>query len=155
MKNNKHTAARVIMTVLTVAVIAAIFFNSSLDADESTEQSTPLTVFINNCLHSLGFTFTITENIVRKLAHFTEYSVMGAMLVTTVYLYTGRRGKTLCIALPIGVLVAVCDEQIQRFSEGRSCELRDVLIDSSGVLFAAMILMIFISLLENRRKVKQ
>lgn len=155
MKSNKHTVARVIMTVLTVAAIAAIFYNSSLNADESTEQSSPLTELINQWLRSVGVSFTLTEGIVRKLAHFTEYSVLGAMMVTTVYLYTGRRGKTLCIALPAGVLVAICDELIQLIPEGRSSEVRDVLIDSCGILFAALIVMIFISLLENRRKVKQ
>ena len=155
MKDKRLTVARVIMTVLTVAAIAAIFYNSSLNADESTEQSSPLTDLINGWLRSAGISFTLTEGIVRKLAHFTEYSVLGALMLTTVYLYTGRRGKTLCIATPAGILVSVCDELIQLIPEGRSSEVRDVLIDSGGVLFAAIIVMIIISLLENRRKVKQ
>ena len=127
------------MTVLTVAAIAAIFYNSMLNADDSTDQSTP------------GFTFSLSEGVVRKLAHFTEYSVLGVLLTTTVYLYTQKRVMTFCISLPSGVLIAVCDELIQLGSEGRSCQPRDVLIDGSGILLGALIVIAVISVIEKRK----
>ena len=70
-------------------------------------------------------------------------------------LQKSRRRRSLCITIPIGVLVAVCDELIQLSSEGRSCEVRDVLIDSSGILLGASIVMLILTVILRRRKVKQ
>ncbi len=78
------------------------------------------------------------------------------MLVTTVYLYVckkpKKRSRTLIISLPVGAAVCVIDELIQIFPEGRSCEVRDMLIDFSGILFSALIITGIISIKEKRRK---
>lgn len=155
MVNRKLFIARIILTVLTVTAVAAIFYNSSLSAVESTEQSSPLTDMINGWFSSVHIPIVIDETVVRKLAHFTEYTVLGALLTTTVHLYTQKRGRTLLFALPIGALIAVIDELIQLFSAGRSCEVRDMVIDFSGILFATLIVTLIISLLEKRTPKKQ
>ena len=151
MKNRKRLIARVILTVLTVTAVAAIFYNSSRSAVESTEQSSPLTDWINSILATFPIPFSVTETFIRKLAHFSEYTVLGLLLNVTVYLYRSDRKKTLLTALPIGAAVAVCDELIQLFPAGRSCEVKDMLIDFCGVLFAGLIVYAFISILEKRR----
>ena len=106
MKKRKWSVARIILTVLTVAAVAAIFYNSSLSAVESTGQSSPLTEMINRFLASVRIPLTLTEGLIRKFAHFTEYAVLGTLLTTTVHLYTQKRGKTLLCALPTGALIA-------------------------------------------------
>lgn len=155
MKNRKFIIARVILTVLTVAAVAAIFYNSSLSAAESTEQSLPLTEWMNNFLKSLHIPLVMSEGFVRKLAHFTEYAVLGTLMTVTVYLYVRKCRRMLFIALPAGALVAVCDELIQLYSAGRSCEVRDILIDFCGVLCAALLITLFISYKEKRYMKKQ
>ena len=52
------------------------------------------------------------------------------------------RKQVLCglIAWGIGALYAVTDEIHQMFSEGRSCEFRDICIDAGGVLFGVLII---------------
>ena len=152
MKDNKLLTARVILTVLTVAAVAAIFYNSSLSAVESTEQSSPLTEWVNSVLASLHFPFAVTEKFIRKLAHFSEYSALGLLLSTTVYLYRQDRKKTLLTALPIGAAVAVCDELIQLFPAGRSCQVSDMLIDTCGIAFGTLIVLLFISIKEKKQK---
>ena len=154
MKDKKLMIARIILTVLTVAAVAAIFYNSSLDADESTEQSSALLIQINRFLCSIGINIEITEKVLRKIAHFTEYTVLGALLCSTIYLYVQQRGKMLLISLPVGLAVAGCDELIQLIPAGRSSELRDVLIDFSGVLFAALIVTLITFLKDRKRKDK-
>ncbi|MBQ3284374.1 MAG: VanZ family protein [Ruminococcus sp.] len=154
MKDKKRMIARVILTVLTVAAIAAIFYNSSLSAVESTEQSSPLTDWINSILASLHFPFTLTEKFIRKLAHFSEYSALGILLSTTVYLYRRDRKKTLLTALPIGAAVAVCDELIQLFPAGRSCQVSDMVIDTCGIAFGTLIVLLFI-LIKEKRSIKK
>ena len=152
MNTRKLMIARVILTVLTVAAVAAIFYNSSLSAVESTEQSFPLTEWINSVLNSLRVPLVVNEAFVRKLAHFAEYAALGTLLSVTVYLYTPKCNRTLLTALPMGASVAVCDELIQLFSQGRSCEVRDMLIDFCGVLCTALLAVFIISNIEKRNK---
>ena len=147
------TVWRVILTAISAAVTCWIFWNSSLSADDSTEQSSPLTDSINDFLRSLNIPLVLDENAVRKAAHFTEYAVLGALLAVTVYMYVRQKPRkrimTAAIALPIGAVVAVCDELIQTTSAGRSCEVRDMFIDFSGVLFSTLIVIGIISLREK------
>ena len=81
--------------------------------------------------------------------------MLGALLTTTVHLYMQKRGRTMLFALPIGALIAVIDELIQLFPAGRSCEVRDMVIDFSGILFATLIVTLIISFLEKRTPKKQ
>lgn len=151
MKNKRLITARVILTVLTVAAVAAIFYNSSLDADTSTEQSSPLVMWINQFFCSFNCPFNVTERFIRKAAHFTEYSILGALLSVTFYLYLRKRSRILMTALPTGALVAVCDELIQLFPAGRSCQVSDMVLDFCGVLFSTLIVILIISLSEKRK----
>lgn len=151
MQDKKLMTARVIMTVLTATAIAAIFYNSSLDAETSTEQSSPLVMWINQFLCSFNCPFTITEKFIRKAAHFTEYSILGALLSVTFYLYVRKKSRVLMTALPAGALVAVCDELIQLFPAGRSCQVSDMVLDFCGVLFSTLIVLLIISLSEKRK----
>lgn len=150
------TVWRVILTSLCTAITGWIFWNSSRTAVESTEQSTPLTDSINNFLRSLNIPLTVTENMIRKTAHFMEYAILGALLAVTVYLYVCRKPRkvrfVVLITPPIGAIVAVCDELIQTIPAGRSCEVRDMLIDFCGVLFSTLIVTLIISIIEKRRQ---
>ena len=140
--------ARLILTLLSVVAVGAIFYNSF----ESTTQSDPLVDSINAFFKSIGLPIVVNDFIVRKAAHFSEYAVLGALLSVTVYLYAQKRWKSFFITLPIGAAVAVCDEVIQLFPVGRSCEVRDMLIDFSGVLIAALIVQLILYLIERHRK---
>ncbi len=70
-----------------------------------------------------GLTF-----VVRKAAHFSEYALMGALW----YLWLQGKRYNIPIAFAATAGYAVTDEFHQRFVPGRSCEFRDVLIDSAG-----------------------
>ncbi len=155
MKNNKKTLIiRIVLTVLTVAAVGFIFWNSSMSAVESTEESSPVTDMLNGFLRSLGVRITLTEGVVRKLAHFTEYTILGLLLSSTVYSYVRRGKKMLLPTLLIGAVIPICDELIQLFPEGRSCEVRDMLIDFCGVALATLIVFLIISIKEKRTKKK-
>ncbi len=81
-----------------------------------------------------GFSF-----IVRKAAHFCEYALLGALW----YLWLRELKFAPFLALGASALYAVTDEIHQHFVPGRSCQLRDVLIDSGGAacgIFAAFVL---------------
>lgn len=79
---------------------------------------------------------------IRKAAHFTIYCILGVLSFLTVITYKRLnfylRGL---ISWVVCVLFAVSDELHQYFVPGRSCEIRDMLIDSSGALLATIILL--------------
>lgn len=71
---------------------------------------------------------------VRKLAHFTEFSALGLCLG---WLFA-MRNKGKIPALLWGVAAACVDETIQCFVPDRGPGIRDVCIDSAGVLFGLL-----------------
>lgn len=78
---------------------------------------------------------------VRKLAHASEYMVLG-VLYSLCYLLTvmpERRRSLFCTVLPLGMLYAASDEFHQLFVPGRAGRITDVLIDSSGVLLGVVL----------------
>lgn len=150
----KKVMLRILLTTLSVAAVAAIFYHSSLSADASTVESDSVLDAVNAFLRSIHLNITLDEFLIRKTAHFVEYFVLGALLMFTVISYLSQHMKSFALALTLGLSVAVTDELIQTFSEGRSCELRDMLLDFSGVLLSSlMILLIFTLIFRHRRKV--
>lgn len=65
-----------------------------------------------------------------KLGHLWEYWILGLLLTWALLEPSWRRH----LALPLGMAAAAIDETIQRFVPGREGCLRDVAIDTSGLL---------------------
>lgn len=145
--SRKLKIARIIMTALSVAAIGFIFSNSMMNADNSAMESSTVMELINRVLRSINSDWSIDEFTVRKLAHFTEFAMLGALLTVTAYLYIGKRLKSFIIGVAAGTATAVVDELIQTLSEGRSCEIRDMLIDASGVVTAAVVTVLMITII--------
>ena len=76
------------------------------------------------------------RDLVRKLAHFTEYAALGWLLGWRV----AMGGKKPVLALILGALCACLDETIQIFAPDRGPGLADVLLDSFGVLAGILVL---------------
>lgn len=66
---------------------------------------------------------------VRKLAHFTEYFILGVLILITFKLYNI---KNIYFMILFCLLYAVSDEIHQLFIIGRSCSVIDMLIDTLG-----------------------
>ena len=76
------------------------------------------------------------NTILRKLAHFTEFAALGMCLGWLFGMLQKKKGwPFLC-----GVAAACIDETIQAFVPERAPGLRDVLIDSCGVLTGLILL---------------
>ena len=72
--------------------------------------------------------------LLRKIAHFTEFCSLGFLMCTITFLLQSKKWIPCVIPCGIGVAVAVIDETIQMFVPGRGPQLRDVGIDSLGVV---------------------
>lgn len=80
----------------------------------------------------------IATFIIRKTAHFTEYFILFIFIYNVITIYISKR-RCIIYTLALVFLYAGTDELHQYFIPGRSAAFRDVLIDTSGGLFAAMI----------------
>lgn len=76
--------------------------------------------------------------LLRKAAHFTEFAALGMCLS---WLF-GMLRRNKCLSLVCGVGAACLDETIQCFVPGRGPSVKDVGIDSCGVL-TGMVLLYF------------
>ena len=78
----------------------------------------------------------LAENIefpVRKAAHASEYALLGILVFGVARKKEMTKRQMLC-AILVTVLYAASDELHQLFVPGRSCQLRDVLIDTAGAV---------------------
>lgn len=105
-----------------------IFLMSSFDATESANQSNFIVNIITNIFKIENI--EVLSFIIRKLAHFTEYLILG--LLTINMLNKNDISKKYILSILICVIYATSDEIHQIFVPGRACQLRDILIDSIG-----------------------
>ena len=71
---------------------------------------------------------------VRKGAHLAAFATLGFFAFLTFISYTHLRfWSRIMLAAVVSLLYAASDEIHQHFVEGRSCELRDFLIDAVGI----------------------
>ena len=133
---------KVIYSILIVLWMGIIFSLSNQPAIDSTELSDG---FISNTIGNVYKFFN--KNIssdelneikvkythpVRKMAHFTIYMILGILVTLLVREYNVSFNKCLFISLLVCLLYSISDEVHQLFVIGRSGEIRDVLIDTSG-----------------------
>ena len=131
--------SKVIKIILVILCMISIFLFSSDDGDESTDKS-------DGVINTIVSTFVgrMTEEdkreeyiekysyIVRKIAHFTIYFILGFLLISLLSEYMKVNKTCILISLLIAFLYACSDEVHQLFVPGRSGNIIDVLIDSAG-----------------------
>ena len=88
------------------------------------------------------------HGLLRKVAHFTEFACLGALLTRFLFLL----GKPRLLALAGGFLVACCDETIQRFVPDRGPSFKDVLIDTSGAAVGMILLLVGYAYVKRHKK---
>jgi len=149
---------RVLFTLALAGCIWFIFSNSMAVADVSSVSSGRVLQLLQAVLRRLGMpglAQRLTMHIVRKMAHFCEYTLEGFLLMLCMRVYTRRYVRHISVPMLGGVLTAMADETIQIYSPGRSSQVTDVWLDSAGVLagiLAALLLMGLWRLLFHHRK---
>lgn len=141
---------RIVFLVLTVACLAFIWINSSFDGAESSGISGGVLGIINNFIMSLGFKKEFSEHLIRKTAHFTEYAGLSFLITTDFKLFYYDVKKYWDKVLFSGLIVAVIDETIQLFPEGRTSKITDVWIDFCGVCCAFAVTVLLYRILEKK-----
>lgn len=80
---------------------------------------------------------------VRKSAHFFLYFVLGILIINLFKSFELFNYKTIILAVLLCFLYACSDEIHQLFIKGRSCEVRDILIDTIGSLSGISVYYLF------------
>ena len=140
---------RVLFTLALAGCIWFIFSNSMAVADVSSVSSGRVLQLLQAVLRRLGhpaLAQRLTMHIVRKMAHFCEYTLEGFLIMLCMRVYTRRYVRHISVPMLGGVLTAMADETIQIYSPGRSSQVTDVWLDSAGVLAGILIALVFMVL---------
>lgn len=142
----QETKKKIINTILTLIWMILIFTMSSFNATESSNQSNFIVDIISNIININNI--ELLSLIIRKLAHFTEYFILGIFVYNAVNSYN----KKTYSAIIICILYAISDEIHQIFVPGRSCQILDILIDSIGSITGIHITILLNKYVFKRRK---
>ena len=130
-----------IITILAYLMIFIIFGNSLLPGDISSSQSGFLSGLIKDILAFFGLNIQddMISFFVRKLAHFTEFFVLGVLWT---FVFMRRYEKYILITILFGMCIAGIDEFIQFFVPGRAMMFTDFLIDVLGVIIGVLVVQV-------------
>jgi VanZ family protein len=122
--------------------MVVIFYFSSQPANISDANSDFAIRLLNFMGIDLNSTFgSLSTFIVRKAAHFTEYSILFILLYISI-----REDYNIKMSIFLAVIIvfsyACTDEFHQTFVQGREGRFRDVLIDTSGGIVMSLIICI-------------
>lgn len=145
----KNKIKRIIFGILILLNCITIFYFSHQISENSSKQSSTIVEIISNIIPYIK---NLEENqqtilkekiltpIVRKTAHFSIYAMLGILTTNLMLTIENKKmSKRAILALIFCIIYAITDEFHQKFIPGRSAELRDVLIDTSGALIGILL----------------
>lgn len=137
----KRTENRVRLCVtLLVVNLLFIWGNSLLPGTASGALSSWVKDLLSRLLGITASEPDTGHGLLRKLAHFSEFACLGALLTWLICMIH----KNLSLVPAGGLLAAGLDELIQLFVPDRHAALTDVLIDMAGVLVGMGLLCLWI-----------
>ena len=90
------------------------------------------------------------HQIIRKLAHFYNFLIIGILLMS-INISLKENIKNTFLFLGLGLLMAIFDEAYQHFVPGRSAEVNDVILDFTGALFGMSFIKVFLRIIFAKR----
>ncbi len=148
--------------ILLVAWMGIIFFFSSQPANASSKTSGEVIEIIAEKIYPDFEDLSVSQKeefissfqfVTRKTAHAAVFAVLGFFAFLTFVSYVKLRITTRSgWACAISLLYAASDEFHQCFVTGRSCELRDFILDAAGAVAAILICIIFVKIIPPLRR---
>lgn len=147
----QHKVIAVILIILIILTLAFIWGNSLATERKSKEQSQKVLDDVKSALETVVGTGNATNHLIRKLAHFIEYAVLG-IVFTLLFALRGRLNKQGIVNCAfIGFLAALTDETIQLFTD-RGSQVQDVWLDFIGYSAGILVTAIVVKLIMRVRK---
>lgn len=163
-KFKKHIMfKRIVFFILLLLSFYIIYNFSTQNGEISSSISAKVTEIIIELISKLRNMDTGTKiyyieklhPIIRKLAHFSVYTVVGFCAMGFMCTFEITNILKIIVSFSVGIIYAITDEIHQSFVPGRVQNIMDVLIDGAGVLSGIFILIIGIISVEaigNYRK---
>lgn len=147
-----------IFAVLLVIWMAFIFSMSSQNSEVSSNTSgDTIKVILSTVPKFTEQPEEVQEDVVenlqfitRKSAHFIAYMILGILSIL-IFSKFEKINKKPQFAFLLCVVYAISDEIHQLFVPGRSGQLRDVMIDSSGSFVGIALVLLCIKILKRRK----
>lgn len=134
----------IFFSIISLLILSFIFGNSLQSREESSKRSSGIADLLRPLLDPFGWLTEDTfHHLIRKLAHFTEFSILG-MCLSGIAVNTAWQGSKRW-AMPVlwSFAAALTDENIQRFT-GRACQFKDVMLDLIGAIFGITLVFLVI-----------
>ncbi len=152
---------RITFSILIIINCIVIFNFSAQDSEKSNESSGIVVNRVVNTISTVNkkvkkenIKDTVTF-IVRKCAHFSIYTLLGIWLMNLANTFDISTKRKILMCVLFGILYASSDEFHQSFVGGRSPEVMDVCIDTCGVLFGNILVIIFGKIISVIKRPKQ
>lgn len=146
--------------VLLLLWCGLLFYFSAQPGDISSQQSNSVGLLVGHIFvpdfaslseaEQLSYVASISHSL-RKLAHFGAFFMLGVLAMGLFSSLFRRPIWQLLAAFGVGLLYAATDEFHQLFVAGRSGQLSDVAIDSTGVLVGMLVFLLLRWLFCGRR----
>lgn len=159
----KKNILRIILILLLLGIFYIIFGFSSQDGEKSGSISRRITEKIATFIPQIQKENEIEkenimntmERIIRKMAHFSIYTVVGLLSMALVSTYNIKEKNRLIITLTTGIIYASSDEIHQSFVPGRSPMITDIVIDTMGVILGILLIILGKKIIKKYRENKQ
>ena len=139
--NSKKRVRVVIHVLLVLAIMAFIFSHSMANRAQSSQESMGVLNFLMKALGTIGLGDGLTEHIVRKMAHFSEFAALGFCAAIVMQDIRIVRLPYVLNVFLFGILCAMTDETIQLFND-RSARVTDVWIDFCGSVCGCLVFLL-------------
>ncbi len=143
----KKNIIRAVLLILVIVISSIIFGFSAQDGETSGGISKGVITIIADVFNLNGDTRNIFiekgEGVIRKLAHFGIYTLLGLASMGFIATFNLKRKNQILITIVWGFLYASTDELHQMFINGRNASFLDVLLDTSGVIFGILLIIIY------------
>ena len=143
----KRNRLRLLCGLLLVLNLCFIWGNSMLPGKISGELSNGLLLWLSQLL---GDAWEMSLFLLRKLAHFSEFAMLGLLLGWMFLLWDQKGVHRFTMPLLCGMVCACVDETIQVFVPQRGPSVIDVWIDTAGVMAGIMLLLLGKAILEKK-----
>ena len=149
----KRNILRIIFLILIIINSSIIFGFYSQNGEKSSNLSRAVITKIADILNvkeeNKKVFLEIGEKIIRKLAHFSIYTLLGIWSISFLYTFNIKLKYQIIITSIWGFLYAVTDEFHQMFSNGRHASIDDVVIDTIGVIFGLLLVLLIFKIREK------
>ena len=152
----KRFWAGLLLAALLALGIRVIFSFSQMEAEVSNSLSKEVTSQIQAWTDKFfsinpndSFWQHDLNNIVRKVGHVIEYFLLGLLVCSFFQVITRRQWLTLPLSLLACFGIAMFDERLQYFAEGRGPRMSDVWLDTGAAAIGILLMGVVLTLIQR------